>query len=33
MYAKIQKGKQDSYMIIESEAQITVNARVYGMTL
>ena len=28
MYAKIQKGKQDSYMIIESEAQITVNARV-----
>lgn len=28
MYAKIQKGHSSSYMIIESKAQITLNARV-----
>lgn len=27
MYAKIQKGKSQSYMIIQSNAQITTNAR------
>lgn len=27
MYAKIQKGKTQSYMIIQSNAQITTNAR------
>jgi hypothetical protein len=27
MYAKIQKGNSQSYMLIQSDAQITVNAR------
>jgi hypothetical protein len=28
MYAKIQKGKSQSYMLIHSDAQITINPRV-----
>lgn len=28
MYAKIQKGNSQSYMLIQSDAQITVNSRV-----